>query len=60
MRYHDAAYYLCFMNPEQTKLEGKYQDNYFDWVSSTISQNMFYSVYYESYTEIDAPVRALY
>ena len=60
MRYHDTAYYLCFMNPEQTKLEGKYQDNYFDWVSSTISQNMFYSVYYESYTEIDAPVRALY
>lgn len=40
--------------------DGKYQENYFDWVSSTISQNMFYSVYYESYAEIDAPVRALY
>ncbi len=60
MRYNDTAYYLCFMNPEQTKLDGKYHDNYFDWVNSTLSKNMFYSVYYQSSTEIDAPVRACY
>ena len=57
MRYEDSAYYLCFMNGDQTKLDGSYHNNYFDHVTQEVSANLFYRVRHSWNVDLDAGVR---
>ena len=60
LRYNCDDYFYCLMDPEQKYLDGQYDDNYFDRMTRTLSDALFYKDEYTSWCYTKAIVRDCY